>query len=110
MRTLGLRRAAERDLASASPEIRALMQAYADGKADAVCHVAAAESDPNGQPLRKVVDGYGYDKEPDPPHLAGWTLKSQGEMLVGQNPVDKVKAQGPQEYPHRNRIDAVAGP
>ncbi|MGD9148227.1 MAG: penicillin acylase family protein, partial [Anaerolineae bacterium] len=31
MRTLGLRRAAERDLDSADPEILALMQAYADG-------------------------------------------------------------------------------
>jgi penicillin amidase len=56
MRTLGLRRAAERDLATADPEMRALMQAYADGIN------AYVESHRDRLPLEFTI--LGFDPEP----------------------------------------------
>jgi penicillin amidase len=85
MRTLGLRRAAERDLATSDPETRTLLQAYADGIN------AYVESHRNRLPLEFTI--LGVDPEPWTPVD---TLNWAGVMslqLGREYPMELLRAQ-----------------
>src|SRR3546814_9178570 len=61
---------------------RQVLQADTDGERGAVAEIAAAEADPDGEPLRDVVERNGNDEQPEPPRSEEHTSELQSLMRI----------------------------